>query len=316
MELSRKAILSKTHYGINIYAYILRQYYTNETVLSLSGRDCKPAKNPFNENKHSLKVSIVDNCAIHSDTDGTIPEGDVFDFAQLHFKKEGTDLLETINKELHLHIGENRSFYKNQKNESSKDSIEKISEVKAAPKIKVRIPEFSYFRGPVSNTIPDRTITLNDLFTLIKGSDFEKSTNTLRSIQEVKEARKFKAFNFDYVTISGTFSKRNDKALLTHSGLLVIDFDHIPNLTELKELLLQDEYFETELLFISPSGDGLKWIIPIDLTLAKHQDYFRAVANYIKYTYQLEVDQSGKDVSRACFIPQDKAVYINPKYIL
>jgi hypothetical protein len=311
MELSRKAILSKTHYGINIYAYILRQYYTNETVLSLSGRDCKSAKNPFNENKHSLKVSIVDNCAIHSDTDDAIPEGDVFDFAQLHFKKDGDDLLEIINKELHLHIGEKRSFYKNRRNEGSIDSInEKVL------KPEVRIPEFSYFKSPVSNTIPDQTMNLLDLYTLIKGSDYEEQTHKLRSIQEVKEARKFKAFNFDYVTISGTFSKRNDKALLIHSGLLVIDFDHIPNLTELKELLLQDEYFETELLFISPSGDGLKWIIPIDLTLAKHQDYFRAVANYIKYTYQLEVDQSGKDVSRACFIPHDKAVYINPKYIL
>jgi len=56
-------------------------------------------------------------------------------------------------------------------------------------------------------------------------------------------------------------------------------------------------------------------VIPIDLTKAGHHDYFKAVANYIQQTYQLEVDQSGKDISRACFLPQDPNIFINPKYL-
>jgi hypothetical protein len=69
-------------------------------------------------------------------------------------------------------------------------------------------------------------------------------------------------------------------------------------------------------MFVSPSGDGLKWIIPIDLTKAKQADYFKAIANYVKKTYQLEIDHSGKDISRACFLPQDINAFINPKYLL
>ena len=95
---------------------------------------------------------------------------------------------------------------------------------------------------------------------------------------------------------------------------MAIDFDHIPDLSDLKNNLLQDEYFETEILFYSPSGDGLKWIIPIDLAKASHQDYFKAVAAYILQSYLVKVDQSGKDISRACFLPYDPDVYINPKY--
>ena len=76
-----------------------------------------------------------------------------------------------------------------------------------------------------------------------------------------------------------------------------------------------DEYFETELMFVSPSGDGIKWIIPIDITIATQSTFFKAVANYIKKTYGLEVDQSGKDVSRACFLPHDAVPFINPKYL-
>ena len=130
-----------------------------------------------------------------------------------------------------------------------------------------------------------------------------------------KEARKYKADNFDYVTFSGTFLKREEEGLKNHSGLLTVDLDHLENISEVRARLLQDEYFESELLFVSPSGDGLKWIIPIDLSECTHQEYFIAVSNYIRATYGITVDESGKDVSRACFLPFDPQVYINPKYL-
>ncbi len=153
------------------------------------------------------------------------------------------------------------------------------------------------------------------MYELIKSTQNASITEQLRAKQTKDEARKFKASKFDYVTFSGVFTKRNDKALQNHSGLLTIDFDHIENLQQLKNQLLNDEYFETELLFMSPSGDGLKWIIPIDITESTHQNFFNAIANYIKEVYQLEVDKSGKDVSRACFLPSDPEAFINPKYL-
>ena len=98
----------------------------------------------------------------------------------------------------------------------------------------------------------------------MKGSKFQSITQKLRAISDKTEARKFKAFQFDYVTFSGVFTSRGDKNLKAHSGLMVIDFDHLQEPDKLKERLLNDQYFETELLFTSPSGDGLKWIVSID----------------------------------------------------
>lgn len=306
MEVSREAILHKTHYGLNIYAYVLRQYYTGETVLSLSGRDCKPAKNPFNADKPTLIVKVVDGCAMHTDTDQAIAQGNVFDFASLHFGLSGQELNQKLNEVLHLRIGQKNGFYEQQ---------DPQPHVVVPELAKAKAPVFSYFKKPVTNINPTKEIDLVEAYAMIKGDAFVESTNTLRSIQDVKEARKYKAFQFDYVTFSGTFSKRNDKNLRKHSGLLTIDFDHVQDIIGLKAELLSDQYFETELLFVSPSGDGLKWVIPIDLTKAGHQDYFKAVANYIQQTYQLEVDQSGKDISRACFLPHDPQIFINPKYL-
>jgi hypothetical protein len=177
------------------------------------------------------------------------------------------------------------------------------------------IPKFSFFRHPVRNTIPEREISLVEVFELIKSDEYKQNTENLRQFSSKEQARKYKAGNFDYATFSGIFSKRGDNNLLKHSGLITIDFDHISDIETLKEKLLADEYFDTEMLFISPSGDGLKWIIAIDLTKGSHQLYFKAIAAYMLKTYQLEVDKSGKDISRACFLPYDSEVFINPKYL-
>ncbi|HET8839768.1 MAG TPA: BT4734/BF3469 family protein [Flavobacteriaceae bacterium] len=306
MEISKKSILKKTHYGLNIYAHVLRQYYSGETVLSLSGRDCKPAKNPFNEDKPTLMIKVVDNCARHTDKDKAIESGDVFDFAALHFGLSGQKLNEKLNEALHLHIGEKTGFYD-----------------KPVPQLPILPPEreimepptFSYFKKPISNVQPYKKTDLAEVYNKIKSKEFAEHTNALRNLDDPKKTRKYKATHFDYATFSGIFSRRNDKNLEKHSGLLTLDFDHIVEIDILKSLLLEDEYFETELMFVSPSGNGLKWIVPIDLEKATHQDYFKAVANYLLRTYQLEVDQSGKDISRACFLPYDPDVFINPKYV-
>lgn len=303
MKANREIILDKTHYGLTIYAHVLQHYYPGETVLSLSGRDCQPTKNPFNNGKATLMVKVADDCATHTDAEQAIASGNAFDFAALHFGLEGQALLEKITEALHLRIEKEKTPYSPNAGQQ---------QVYVRPKVKP--PSFSYFNKPVSNVNPSREVTLLEVYQLIKGDTFALSTSTLRNIQDIKEARKYKALNFDYVSFSGTFSKRNDSNLQKHSGLLAVDFDHLQDLSNLKKALLVDPYFETELLFVSPSGDGLKWIIPIDLTLVKHQDYFRAVSNYIQRTYKLEVDQSGKDISRACFLPHDTEIFINSKY--
>jgi hypothetical protein len=97
--------------------------------------------------------------------------------------------------------------------------------------------------------------------------------------------------------------------------LLCVDFNHLNSVETLFNPLLQDDYFDTQLLFRSPSGDGLKWIISIDTSQATHGDYFAAVANYILQTYGVAVDKSGRDISRACFLPYDPQAFINPLFL-
>ena len=176
------------------------------------------------------------------------------------------------------------------------------------------IPQFSFFLAPISNTIPKGTVSLLDIYNLIR-TEYKNNTDLLRFIAEPAQARTFKARHFDYVTFSGVFKKRSDKELIKHSGLLCLDFDHLDNLDFTKKLLVNDPYFETELLFTSPSGKGLKWIIPINIHQVTHAQYFQAVSNYLKHNYLIEPDKSGKDISRACFLCHDPNAFIHPKHL-
>lgn len=299
MEISREAILDKTHYGLKIYAYVLRQYYPDTTVLSLKGRDCGITQNPFNGGKETLRIHIDGVIATHRDTELESFKGNVFDFAQYHFGiTDEEELLQKINNELHLNL-----------EEKVKDELEWLN----GPD-DTWYANCSFFKAPVRNVFPAETLSLHKIFQLITSDRYKGVTEKLRSIEDVKESRTFKANHFDYVTFSGVFEKRNENNLKQHSNLLTIDFDHLENLQELKAQLLNDEYFETEMLFTSPSGDGLKWIIRIDISVTSHSDYFIAVANYIKHTYNIEVDQSGKDVSRACFLPYDPTAFLHKRH--
>ena len=310
----QQSILDKTHYGLKIYSHILRLYYPNEVVLRLIERDCGLCRNPFNSNKETLHIFIEKSdptntmsaeLARHQDTTNAIPAGDAFSFAQLHYKQQGDELLQTINKDLCLRIGEVFNFYANRKATSPL----------IVPHIPNPTPHFSFFKAPINNTKPHKTVNLSQIYKAIKGDHYKKRTQQLRAILDVQQARKFKASNFDYCTFSGIFTTRNDKALVKHSGLLCIDFDHIQSVATLRSQLLKDEYFDTQLLFVSPSGNGIKWIISIDTTATPHRNYFTAIANYIKQTYAVEVDKSGRDTSRACFLSFDPQAFINPIYL-
>ncbi|MCM1554288.1 MAG: hypothetical protein NC048_02190 [Bacteroides sp.] len=310
--ISKDRLIQQTHHGLRIYAHILRQYYPNH-ILRLKGRDAGNNPNPFNQGKNTLHIFIEkegtpDHRGIHPDalspehtrhhcTDGTIPNGGPLDFAALHYKQNGQELYRTLIQELHL---PNPQLL--EPNEYETESQ----------------PRFSFFKAPVTNTTPYKAITLVQAYTYITGHYAQATTNRYRALLAnpdipSPQARHYKRTQFAYATFSGTFRKRSDQALIVPSGLLCLDFDHVPHVEETFRHLKHDTYFETRLLFRSPGGHGLKWIIDIDLSQATFQDYIQTIPNYIRQTYGLEPDKACKDISRACFLPHDPHAYINEK---
>lgn len=293
MKLSKNSILALTHYGLKIFSFILGKYYPGQTVLVFTGKRCRPTRNPFNGDSESLIIRIVDCLAVFEDTENG-SSGDVFEFASKYFRSTGQRLLSAISDALKLNHGT--------------DTLKELSTSIKYP----QVPLFSTFRKPISNVVPWQSMSLYDVYCLIKSNSFQRQTDKLRSIDNKKEARKYKATNFYYATFSGVFERRTDSCLIQHSGLLTIDLDHLDDVQSVKKRCLKDQELDTQLLYVSPSGTGLKWIVSIDTQNHTHKEYFESISNYIAYQYGIAADASGSDVSRACFLSHDPNVFINP----
>lgn len=108
------------------------------------------------------------------------------------------------------------------------------------------------------------------------------------------------------VTFCGTFIQRRANKLLASSGLVILDFDSVESVSDLRATLMGDEFIYS--VFVSPRGNGLKALvrIPIVKDDAEFKTYFFSLQ--AKYP---NADPSGKDISRFCFISHDSDLYVN-----
>lgn len=127
------------------------------------------------------------------------------------------------------------------------------------------------------------------------------------TVDSVRSGDKSKKTDLPVVLWSGMFSERKDDALHEHSGLIVLDFDHL-DVSKVKPILASDDHVYA--CWVSPSGDGLKALVKIKFP-ERHRDHFRGLEKYFKKQYNLEVDPSGINESRACFESVDEDISIN-----
>lgn len=124
--------------------------------------------------------------------------------------------------------------------------------------------------------------------------------------KEVYNKRKAK---LPCIIFGGEFKERSKKGLINHSGLMVIDFDGIPD-TEMKSFfnkVKENPYLIS--LFISPSGKGFKGVVKIPKCNAiEHEKYFKIFASEFEYDY---FDNANCNVDRVCFESYDPNIYIN-----
>jgi hypothetical protein len=172
--------------------------------------------------------------------------------------------------------------------------------------VKVR---FSFYHKPITNVMPSEDITLEEFAKHLKSGKYKEIINEIRNAPDKAIRNELKRFKLDFVTVSGQFTKRNGTNLIKHSGLLCLDFDEVDHPNELKAKLERDTKLCPKLIFISPSGNGIKCIVEIDVGKYSHEEYFLALERYFAKEYMIQLDSSGKDVSRACFVSFDPQLY-------
>jgi len=169
---------------------------------------------------------------------------------------------------------------------------------------------FSMFRNSF-DTDPAGETTLEQLAAEIGGGKWQVQVGRLRAMTAEEYSQNKR--NLPAVAFGGIFTRRKKDALVKPSGLVVLDIDHVtgPELSEIKGKLTADRH--TALLFVSPSGAGLKAVFSADFSDdTTFKQAYRAISSYLSKEYSLKLDESGKDVCRLCYVSHDPEAYYNP----
>lgn len=166
---------------------------------------------------------------------------------------------------------------------------------------------------------PDMELTLQQVHDYIVSDAAKAETERLRQIKDHDKAQEFKKLNLRVALFGGLFSKRNAQSLYKASGLMVIDIDGLESEQEarrINQLLIKDRRINVALNFLSPGGKGCKNVLGIDVSMGlDYKAYFNWVYRYLLFEYGIEIDVSGSDICRACYLPHDPQCYINPNFL-
>ena len=108
------------------------------------------------------------------------------------------------------------------------------------------------------------------------------------------------------ILFSGKFDQRSDAGMITHSGLAVIDFDHVDVLSVKSKLKTIPWVYS---YFTSPSGDGVKALIKIPANKQLHRKAYVSAISELNFISP--IDSTSQNESRICFESYDPDIYIN-----
>ena len=156
--------------------------------------------------------------------------------------------------------------------------------------------------------------TISTILEEIKTGKYKHAIVYLRkSLSEKKEEAYNKAKkSLPAFTPSGKFvGGRKLEFLAKYSSCIILDIDKLTaaDLQNAKHLANQSEF--TFASFISPSGNGLKILVKINSDKANHKEAFLLVQAHYESILKLEIDKSGKDLTRLCFYSYDENLYYN-----
>ncbi|MDR0971071.1 MAG: hypothetical protein LBM25_01640 [Bacteroidales bacterium] len=189
----------------------------------------------------------------------------------------------------------------------------------------------SYFSKVTSKQVTLKT--MDDCVQLIKNKPLQYShlteSEVIQEYKRLKQNHQLPVVCFSANLVGG----HRKECIQEYNNLLVCDVDHLPTEEEakkVKETISKDPF--CLLAMISPSQLGVKFIIKLPkLPRAKnilnqtanskrfeeldnfHKAWFQIISSYVFDRYYIQLDPSGSNVNRLCFLPYDKDIYYNPQ---
>lgn len=179
----------------------------------------------------------------------------------------------------------------------------------------IMVSYFPYFKGG-----PKCDISIRRVFKGIRSDVFKETVLNVRKYKstDIELSKKYKS-SLPAVTFCGTFKeKRNLESCVHYNNVMVIDIDHIDdNMMDLYAQYLAADPFVAA-FWHSPSGNGYKGLVHLQydeevekLELKdRHKVAFRQLLKYLLAQYGIELDESGSDIPRLCYMCWDPELHV------
>lgn len=171
--------------------------------------------------------------------------------------------------------------------------------------------KFTLFQNfnEVINTVP-----VEQIVTEIKEGTYKSQILYLRKSLEQGKMEPYEKAKKSLLafTPSATFKGgRKLDYLQNYNQIIVLDIDKVEKnkLVEIKQKAI--ELSTTFVAFISPSNNGLKLFIKVSTNQEEHKNTYNIVKEFYEKELEIEIDKSGKDITRLCFYSYDPEIYFN-----
>jgi hypothetical protein len=186
--------------------------------------------------------------------------------------------------------------------------------------------KFSYFKSPVTNIRPHCQMSPADLHIELTNEGHKYHTDRVRQLTTKAERAKYKQENFPIILPTGIYTGREAKDFQQASGFFIVDIDNQSNVSEISERFINDTEIRPVLLFISPSGNGIKAMYKTDVSLidfeARERKLHRIADSFNTYlsVYYRDIIKpengfylcgSTYNLVQPCFICHDPNAYFN-----
>lgn len=157
------------------------------------------------------------------------------------------------------------------------------------------------------NVVDAKYSTVDKVLESIRLCSLQKQIDEIR-LEPDKERRGFLKGKLPNICFSGKIIKRRtDANLKEHSGIVVLDKDHIGTTEQVeKEKIEVSRLPYVYACFVSPSGDGLKVLVRIPPNIKDHRAHYRALMQIFP-----QLDTTSINESRVCYGSVDENIYIN-----
>lgn len=172
----------------------------------------------------------------------------------------------------------------------------------------------------------EKEVSIGKVIKDIKRGEYAEEVNKLRAYLRNDEKEKYDIHKkrLPGVTFCANFNGNRKKELIkTYHRLIVLDIDKLDTeeLQRVKNLLENDEYVFT--FWLSPSENGVKGLISLKYNFEiekygidlAHRCAFEQATTYFKDKHSIDLDTSGSDTTRLCFLSFDSGLLFKSSII-